>query len=116
MANPMPSIPLCREAEAQEHGSWNLLSTILAGHSPTSQMAEVSKAEMAAALTMVDGVHILDGKNYLQLVWDHKVQGGTHSIWGTRCLRSPERGPYSHPLNLLSEREAIVVTQSLVRL
>jgi hypothetical protein len=35
---------------------------------------------------------------------------------GPDVSRTPEKGPGSHPLNLLSEREAIVVTQSFISL
>ena len=70
---------------------------------------------MAAALTMVDGVHILGGKKVPPTCLGPQEVGGTsQSTRGIRCLQSPQRGPYSHPLNLLSEREAIVVTYGLV--
>lgn len=69
---------------------------------------------MAAALMMVDGVHILDRKKVSPSGLGSQGQGGTQCTWGSDVSRTRQSGPYAHPLNLLSEREAIVVTQSLI--
>lgn len=69
---------------------------------------------MAAALTMVDGVHILDGKKMSPTGLGSQGERGPDAHGGSDVSRAPQGGPYSHPLNLFSEREAIVVTQSLI--
>lgn len=66
-------------------------------------------------MTMVDGVHILDGKKESPTgLGATRGREGLNAHGGSDVYGALQRGPYPHPLNLLSEREAIVVTQSLV--
>lgn len=66
---------------------------VLAGHTPTAQMAEVSQAEMAAALTVVDSVHVLDRKKVSPTSLGHKEQGGTQCNGGQMSSEPPREGP-----------------------
>lgn len=64
----------------------------LAGHKPTAQMAEVTQAEVAAALAMVDGVHILDGKKMSSTGLGSKGKG-PYAHGGSEASRAPKEGP-----------------------
>lgn len=69
---------------------------------------------MAAALAMVNSVHILDVKKILTAsLGPQRVEGLSTHKGHQRSPEFPKRAlPY--PLNLLSEWEAIVITQSFV--
>lgn len=69
---------------------------------------------MAAALAMVDSVHILDVKKIFTASLGPQRVEGLSIHRGVKYLQSSPKGPDSHPLNLLSEWEAIVVTESFI--
>lgn len=73
---------------------------------------------MAAALAIVDSVHILDVKKIVTAsLGPQRVEGlSTHRGVQRLVSRAPPKGPYPYPLNLFTEWEAIVVAQSFIRL
>lgn len=87
-----PSIPL--HGEAQESGSWHPPPfPVLAGHTPTAQVAEVSEAEMAAALTMVDGVHILEEESVSNWLGAARSREGLNAHGEEMSPEPPREGP-----------------------
>lgn len=101
-------------------------------HSPALQVAEVQQVELPAVLAVVDVVHVLSEGT------DTRTELSTSSWEGLRCLRASKSplatkaakpqpqpwdvtswskgthpapmGPAAHPLDLLAEDKAVVIT------
>lgn len=78
---------------------------------PALQVAEIQKIELSVILSMVDGVHILGEVEVAHICFNPlpcNPPRGSHPFLSSPCP--------THPLNLLSAVESVVVTQGSVGL